>query len=154
MEPEMEMKKYFQTTVTLSWAVVAFLLIMPLGIEILRLFDRSFSGLDPEFAGRIKDFVYGLAIVLPLFIKHIRKAIVKREAIKDEKWLLKRLRTAVGLTMLTAAMPAVLGLGLFLLGGLYREFYISVAYSFLVIFLYFPRFAHWQVWAKTGKTLY
>jgi hypothetical protein len=154
MEDQLDAKKEFQKTVNICWATIAALLLCPLSVEILHFMDQSFAGFVPDVAARVKDVVFGLATVLPLFIKGIRKAFWRHVSTKDARVRIGKVRILTAVTMFISTMPALLGFSLFLMGGLYREFYASLAYSALVIFIYFPRFHHWQIWVGTGASIY
>jgi hypothetical protein len=149
-EMQGELKEAYERSVNASWAMVAVLVLCPILVEILRMRDVSFTGFAPQSAGRIRDFVYGLAIILPLCIRSIRKAILKRNKSSDVPTLALKMRTATAVTVLAAEIPALLGLLMFLLGGVYREFYIALAYSLLVLFIYFPRQHHWEMLIRKG----
>ncbi len=144
MEMQGDLKKAYETSVSMSWAMIAALVLCPLIVEIVKMNNASFAGFAPHTASQIRDLVYGLAILLPLCIRTFRKVILKRGRSSDWKDLAGRLRAATAITILIAEMPAMLGLLLFLLGGFYREFYIALAYSLLVILAYFPRHDRWE----------
>jgi hypothetical protein len=145
-----ELKEAYERSVSLSWAMVAALVLCPITVEIMRMRDVSFTGFAPQSAGRIRDFVYGLAIILPLCIRSIRKAILKRSKSSDVPTLARKMRAVAAVTILAAEIPALLGLLMFLLGGFYREFYFALAYSLLVILVYFPRQHQWEILIRTG----
>jgi hypothetical protein len=140
VDPQGELKRAYEKSVSMSWAMIAALVLYPLTVEVVRMSNASFSGFDPHLAGQSKDFIYGIAILLPLCIRTLRKVILKRGRPSDLATLARRLLVADAFTMLIAQVPAVLGLLLFLLGGLYKEFYISIGYSALVMAAYFPRY--------------
>jgi len=150
MEMQGELQEAYERSVSTSWAMVAALVLCPIMVEIVRMYDVSFTGFAPQSAGRIRDFVYGLAIILPLCIRSIRKAILKRNKSSDLRTLARKMRTATAITILAAELPALLGLLMFLLGGVYREFYIALAFSLLVLFVYFPRQYHWEMLIGKG----
>lgn len=154
MDTDNDLQRGFKQTVNLCWGMIAALMLCPLAVEIIRLADRSFAGYEAALASRVKDYVYGLAIVLPLGIRNLRKAIWKRSPTTNLEALVRKLRRVTTATVLVAAMPALLGFGLFLLGGLYKEFYVALGYSCLVIFIYFPRYLHWQTWAKSTSRFF
>jgi hypothetical protein len=145
-----ELKQAYERCVTLSWAMVVALLVYPLVVEIVRLQDVSFAGFSPQAAGRIKDFVYGLAVILPLSIRSIRKAVLKRSQLSDVHVLARKMVMATAVTVAAAEIPALLGVVMFLLGGLYKESYIALAYSLLVILIYFPRQSQWEMLLGRG----
>jgi hypothetical protein len=144
MEPQGELKRAYEKSVSLAWATIAALVLYPLTVEVVRMNNASFSGFTPHLAGQSKDFIYGIAILLPLCIRTVRKVILKRGRSSDLATLARRLRVADAITMLVAEMPAILGLLLFLMGGLYKEFYIALGFSVLVTAAYFPRYNQWE----------
>jgi hypothetical protein len=150
MELQGELKEAYERCVNTSWAIIAALVVYPIAVEIMRMHDVSFAGFAAQSAGRIRDFVYGLAIVLPLCIRSIRKAILKQTRSSDVHMLARKMQTATVITIIAAEIPALLGLLMFLLGGVYREFYIALAYSLLVILIYFPRRSQWEMLLRKG----
>jgi hypothetical protein len=150
MDMQEELKRAYEKSVTLAWAMVAALMIYPITVEIIRMRDASFEGFAPQTVHQIKDFIYGIAIVLPLCIPALRKALLQRSRSSGLGTLARRLGTTTAITILLAEMPALLGLLLFFLGGFYREFYIAFGYSILVILAYFPRYSQWERWLAGG----
>jgi|GEM_PF-3056100 hypothetical protein len=59
--------------------------------------------------------------------------------------LRKAYRNAAGIGV---AMIASLFI-LFLRGGLYRDFYLLLAYSLLLQLAYFPRYGRWEEWVRS-----
>jgi hypothetical protein len=153
MEMEGDLKKTYEKIISLSWAMVAGLVLCPITVEIVRMSNPSFSGFAYQTASQVRDFIYGIAIISPLCIQTLRKAILKHCRPTDFNALLSKLMTVAILTILVAEMPAVLGLLLFLLGGFYKEFYIALGYSVLVIFAYFPRDNQWEKWLTNGVVI-
>jgi hypothetical protein len=145
-----ELKQAYERCVTLSWAMVAALLVYPLVVEIMRLQNVSFEGFSPQSAARVKDLVYGLAVILPLSIRSIRRAVLKRAKSSDIQVLTRNILMATVITISVSEIPALLGFVMFLLGGLYKEFYIALTYSLLVILIYFPRQSQWEMLLGKG----
>lgn len=48
--------------------------------------------------------------------------------------------------MVLSEAPGILGLILFLLGGLNIDFYLLLFASLLLVFMYFPRRSGWEEW--------
>jgi hypothetical protein len=150
VETQADLKKAYEATLSISWAMIAALVLCPIVVEIVRMRLGSFGGISPKLAHQVRDFAYGLAIILPLCMRSMREAIFKRSKLSDVKTLVYKLQTVTAITMLVAETPAILGFLLFLLGGFYREFYIALAYSLLVIFVYFPRRHAWERLLRSG----
>jgi len=150
METRDALKRAYDTSVGLSLAMMIVLVLTAIVVEILRMRNRSFAGWSPELAVGMRDYVYGVAIVLPLCLGYIRRAVLKGSKSLGPNSLARGLRTATALTLLVAEMPALLGLGLFLLGGFYTEFYIAFGYSLMVFLIYFPTAPRWERWLRMG----
>jgi hypothetical protein len=150
MEMQDDLKRAYEKSINFSWAMIAALVLCTIAVEIVRMSNPSFSGIAQQTASQVRDIIYGIAIISPLGIGVLRKAILKHSRLSDVNALLNKLATVAILTMLVAEIPAVLGLLLFLLGGLYKEFYISLGYSALVILAYFPRANQWERWLISG----
>jgi hypothetical protein len=146
METQDALKRAYEASVSLSWLMVIVLVLSAIVVEIVRMREGHFAGWSPQLANGIRDYVYGVAVVLPLSLGYIRKAVLKGSEYPGPTSLARRLRTLIALTMLVADLPALLGLGLFLLGGFYREFYIALGYSLMVLLIYFPRASRWESW--------
>jgi hypothetical protein len=71
---------------------------------------------------------------------------------EDQRGLVSRLSRASVVTSALAEIPAVLGLVLFLLTGLSRDFYPLLFVSLFLEFMYFPRLRVWQDLAGQGST--
>jgi len=56
------------------------------------------------------------------------------------------------ITFAFCEVPAVLGLVLFLIGGLRTDFYILLAISLGVKFANFPKYAEWENWASAAES--
>jgi len=144
MEMQGDLKRAYEKSITFLWAMIAALVLCPITVEIVRMSNPSFSGFAHQTASQVRDFIYGIAIISPLCIRTMRKAILKHGRPSDLNALLSKLATVAILTVLVAEIPAILGFLLFLLGGFYKEFYIALAYSVLVILAYFPRVNQWE----------
>jgi hypothetical protein len=50
----------------------------------------------------------------------------------------------------TIINSAIMGLILFLLSGLRRDFYLLLVLSFIFVFLFFPRYSNWEEWVRSN----
>lgn len=146
METRSPLKRAFDVSVTLSRMMMILLVLSAIVVEVVRMRNGAFAGWSPERANQVRDYVYGVTIVLPLCLGYLRKAVLKGSAVSGAAFVARRLTTATALTLLVAGMPALLGLGLFLLGGFRTEFYVALGYSLMVLLIYFPRVGSWERW--------
>jgi hypothetical protein len=87
-----------------------------------------------------------------LVLRFLQPLLYKHPTTDDHKKLLMRLNTAALVTYFVAQTPAILGLILFFLCGLSRDFYILLFISLLIELMYFPRTRHWENWLRSKSS--
>jgi hypothetical protein len=142
-----ELRRHLRTLSLIGVSIVTSLLIY-LGLEVfIRARFKPFYG----FAGiadrqPLRYGFFALAAVALALILVLRHALLKKTPRDDRKTALHRLERATLLTLVLAEVPALLGLVLFLLGGLKADFYILLATSILLVIMFFPRRSAWEEW--------
>ncbi len=119
--------------------------------EVIRARFKPFTGFlsgggDPQ---TLRYIVYALAVVLVILIRFLRPTLLRRPPEDSRLTLLRRLSRASLFTLVLGEVPALLGLMLFLVRGLNRDFYALLFVSLILIFMYFPRLASWTEWLKS-----
>lgn len=140
-----ELRGHFRPAATVSAAVVASLVLYLVLVEVLRAVYKPFRG----FASlgdvqTVRYAVFGAAIVVVILIRLLRPRLLRPVPGADERTALVRLQRAAVLTMVLAEVPAILGLGHFLITGLNVDFYVLLVASLVLVFMYFPRKAAWE----------
>jgi hypothetical protein len=139
-----ELLPRLRTARTVGAALWACLLLQLAAVEVVRAAARPFFGLARLAGGRI-PVRYGVYLGAAAIILAIR-IINGRQAGR------KLFPVAIA-SLALAALPAVLGLVLFLLGGYNRDFYALFFVSMLLMFMYFPRASVWQARrTESGRT--
>ncbi len=135
-------------TLTLVGVTIVSSLLLYLGLaEFIRYRFRPFHGFsDVQDPQRLRYVFFALAVLSIVLIRVLRPALLRKAAGEDLKTVLHRLERASLVTLVLAEIPALLGLGLFLLRGFNVDFYILLFASLFLVFLYFPRRANWQAW--------
>ena len=154
MEQTTDLKKAFQTAVVIAAAMMATLAIYILTVEIFRSQFKPFSGLmaiDPGFMTRY--IFYILAAVQVIILRVIRGFLLKKSPGDDKVTLIRKLFRTTIITFALCELPALLGLTLFLLSGLYKDFYILTAISLILMFMFFPRYTNWAEWISQDPGL-
>ncbi|MGD1009908.1 MAG: hypothetical protein ABR951_07150 [Candidatus Aminicenantales bacterium] len=147
MDFEDELRRHLRTVSLISVSIGASLL-LDFGLEeFIRARFKPFYG----FAGiahlqPLRYGFFGLAAAALALILVLRHALLKRPRGDDRKTALHRLERATVLTLVLAQVPALLGLVLFLLGGLNTDFYILLSASILLVIMFFPRRSGWEEW--------
>jgi len=145
MKQDAFITKYFKTAVILSGSMIGSLLIYLVVVEIIQASLKPFTGLitldDPQFLRYIFYFIAALQIIV---IRLLRGVLLKAgKSDSEEKPVLRIFRVTI-LTLALAEIPALLGLVLFLLAGMNKDFYILLLVSFVLMFMFFPRINHWK----------
>lgn len=128
-------KRYFVARL-LYMAFVASLFIYALMAELLTNQIQNFPsqiniGIDYS---KLRYLFYGIAVVMIILLRSLRGTLLKKAPLHAT-------------SIITAAIcesPAILGLVLFMLTGIKRDFYFLLIVSLFLLFMYFPRYSHWQ----------
>jgi F0F1-type ATP synthase membrane subunit c/vacuolar-type H+-ATPase subunit K len=134
MHPSKEQKKQFFIARLLYMAFFASLFIYALAAELLsgrvQRFDWQMTQ-GPDYM-TLRYVIYGVAIILIILVRSLRRTLLKKIPIQT---------TAI-ITAAICESPAILGLVLFMLTGIKRDFYFLLAISLFLLFMYFPRYSH------------
>jgi len=147
MENREELKRSFKTASMIGVAMLASLFIYLIVVEVLRALLKPFRGFVPlPEMSTFRYVLYGLAVLEVLVIRLVQSLLLKRAPGDTAKIAGEKLfRTSI-LTVCLSEVPAILGLVLFLIGGLNKDFYALLAVSLVLVFIYFPRLASWENW--------
>lgn len=154
MEPDSSLQRVFRTTVLISGAMVASLFLYALLVELIRTQLKPFPGVLGAGLGHptLRYAFYAAAVGAVVLVRLAARSALKVRPGEDQRGLVSRLSRASVVTSALAEIPAVLGLVLFLLTGLSRDFYPLLFVSLFLEFMYFPRLRVWQDLAGQGST--
>jgi hypothetical protein len=93
--------------------------------------------------------VFGAAAAIILLILILRHRLFRRDDREDPPAAFRRLQKAILVVLVLGEIPAILGLGLFLVGGNGADFYMLLFASLALTFINFPRRAAWEEWLKS-----
>ena len=153
MDQETDINRHFRIALIVNGAMIGALILYLIAVEVIRTQFKPFTG----FAGTagipsLRYLLYLLGALQIIFIRLLRGIFLRARPSDDEhRLLLKMFRVSI-LTAALAEVPALLGLSLFLLGGLNVDFYILLFISFFLIFMFFPRINNWKAWIQENKT--
>lgn len=144
-----ELKSAHRAASFIGIAIIASLFVFLVVVEVLRAAMGPFRGFVslPGIA-TLRYVFYGLAVIEVLATRMLQGLLLRRAPGDDARaTVLKLARTAV-VTLSLSEVPALLGLVLFLLGGLNKDFYALLAVSLVLAFMYFPRLGSWEDWVE------
>lgn len=147
MEHARELKKAFAGARFTGAAFVGCLFFYLVLIELVKSRYRPFAG----FA-RLKDVqtlrlvLFVAAVALVVLNRVLNGRLLKKGAGRDPATTVRTLYRAAIISLTLAEMPAIIGLVLFFLGGLYKDFYVLLFVSLVLIFMYFPRLKNWEAY--------
>ena len=103
----------------------------------------SGSGDIPEEGGNLRYVFFGIAVILILAVRRLPRLFGPREDQPEEIKKVRLLRASI-VTSAICELPALLGLVLFSLTGIKRDFYYLTGLSLILFILYFPRATLWE----------
>ena len=149
MDPQDELRKHLRPATLVGAAIVASLLVYLGLVEALKLFLKPFHGFAAAGGSQpVRLAVFGAAAGAILLILLIRPRLFRRDARPDAAAGFGRLQRAALLVLILGEVPAILGLGLFFVGGNAADFYKLLFASLVLTFINFPRRAAWEEWLK------
>ena len=147
MENREELKRFYKTASLIGVTIIASLFVYLIVVEVLRMRIKPFRGFAPIPEMSVVRYVfYGLAVLEVLVIRLVQSLLLKRAPGDTVKIAVQKLFRASILTVCLSEVPAILGLVLFLIGGLNKDFYALLAVSLVLVFMYFPRLSSWEGW--------
>ena len=147
MENREELKRSLKTASMIGITIIASLFVYLIIVEVLRAQLRPFRGFAPLPEMSTVRYVFcGLAVLEVIVIRLVQSLLLKRAPGDTVRITVQKLFRASILTVCLSEVPAILGLVLFLIGGLNKDFYALLAVSLVLVFMYFPRLSSWESW--------
>lgn len=148
------LKKAYKANAMIGAGMIASLFIYAVMIELIRGQLRPFAGFArfPDLE-MLRYLFFGLALLQIALIETLRRTLLRIGPSDDGQTLIRKLGTSAVVTYALCEVPAIYGLVLFFLGGLYRDSYLLLAYSLALLLIYFPRYARWEEWMRSSSRL-
>lgn len=152
MNKENEIRKTYQMGVIIALAFILSLATYIILVEILKSTGKvGLGNLPMATLIQLRYIFYGVGVIAIILTRLLRGKILRKSPVDTKEILLNRLLRALMISYALSEVPALLGLALFLLGGLIRDFYTMTVISFVLMFMYFPRSPHWQEWVSQAS---
>lgn len=149
MEISEELRRAYRLNVMLGIVIFAALLIYVIIVEFIKASFKPFTGLvQVSNILIIRYLFYGIAILLIILLRLLRQALLHKKSVDAPRALVQRLSQTSILTLAICEVPALLGLLLFLLAGLSRDFYFLNIIAAILVFMNFPRLKQWEEWIR------
>lgn len=140
-----EFKKAFQMTAVVCAVIVGSLIIYAAVAEIIRAQFREFRGfIEFQNITILRYALYAAAVAAVIMLRALQRPLTYLKPSEGAKEYILKLSRAGIITAVLAEVPGILGLVLFLMAGLHRDFYILLFISFVLEFMYFPRKNVWE----------
>lgn len=147
MEHSRELKKAFGGARFTGAAFVACLFFYLVLIELVKSRYRPFAGFARlTDVQTLRIVLFAAAVALVVLNRVLNGRLLKKGAGPDPATTVRTLYRAAIISLTLAEMPAIIGLVLFFLGGLYKDFYVLLFVSLVLIFMYFPRLKNWEAY--------
>jgi len=149
MDPREELRIHLRPAKMVGMAIFVSLVIYLGLIEVLRAVLRPFRGFAVSAGIQpLRLSAFGAAAAVILLILLLRPRLFRRDARDNAPAALRRFQKASLVLLVLGEIPAVLGLGLFIIGGNAPDFYKLLFTSLVLTFINFPRRAAWEEWLK------
>ena len=149
MNPQEELRTHLRPATMVGSAVIVSLVIYLGLVEVLRAVLRPFRGFAVALGIQpVRVAVFGAAAAVILLMLLLRPRLFRRDSREDTPAAYRRLQKASLVVLVLGEIPAVLGLGLFLVGGNAIDFYKLLFASLVLTFINFPRRTAWEGWLK------
>jgi F0F1-type ATP synthase membrane subunit c/vacuolar-type H+-ATPase subunit K len=140
-----EFDKAFATSRFLGLTFAVCLMFYLLLEEIVRARFRPFLGFARGIdVVRLRYFGFAAAVALVIALRIVHSRILAAAARADGPRAVRSLFRVAVISLALAETPALIGLVLFLLAGLNKDFYLLLFVSIVLVFMYFPRKAAWE----------
>ena len=147
------MRRAHKAAVRLAGAMIAGLPFYLAAVEILRAARRPFAGFVSIGDCPVLRYVfYAAAVAVVIVLRLVNAALLRSGRMADGRAAIGRLSRANAVTMVLAEIPALIGFGLFLVGGFNRDFYVLFFVSAVLMFMYFPRLRTWEAHLQNAPT--
>ena len=144
-----DLKKVVKTAVVIASSMLAVLFIYLVAVEIIRARMAPFSGfVEIKNTMLLRYVFYGIAVFQVVLIRVLRGFLLEKIFSSEKINMSGDLFKTSTLILALSEIPAILGLALFLLAGLNRDFYILLFVSLFLMFMYFPRYNNWKTWVN------
>ncbi len=144
-----EVRRSHRPAAVVGIAVVVSLFVYLVVVEVLRATMGPFRGFVALPGIRTLRYAfYGLAVIEVLATRFLQGFLLRRTPGDDLKATIAKLARTAVVTLSLSQVPALLGLVLFLIGGLNKDFYALLAVSVVLVFMYFPRLGSWEDWVE------
>jgi len=149
-----DLKKIVKTAVVMAASMLAVLFIYLVAVEVIRARMAPFSGfVEIKNTMLLRYVFYGIAVFQVILIRILRGFLLRKTFSSNKTNMTGDLFKSSIFILALSEIPAILGLALFLLGGLNRDFYILLFVSLFLMFMYFPRYNEWKTWINEKDPL-
>jgi len=149
-----DLKKIVKTAVVMAASMLAVLFIYLVAVEVIRARMAPFSGfVEIKNTMLLRYVFYGIAVFQVILIRILRGFLLRKTFSSNKTNMTGDLFKSSIFILALSEIPAILGLALFLLGGLNRDFYILLFVSLFLMFMYFPRYNECKTWINEKDPL-
>ena len=127
---------------------LGFILSLVIYVIVIELVSSCIQPIQTSPLTTIRLVIYGISVLVVLSLKSLRSLLLRKNPRDDDSDRLRKLNITLLMTAVICEIPAYLGLVIVLIGGAKRDFYFLCGLSFILLFLYFPRYSVWKDWFK------
>ena len=144
-----ELRRAFRVAVILGVAVIGSLFVSVLVVEYLKANYHSVVGfVSFQYLRSLRYIAYALSIIHAFILRIIRGFLFRKLPVDNRAKLIGRLSQISIISVILCEGPGFYGFVFFFLSGISRDFYLLMAVSIILLFMYFPRLKNWQYWLQ------
>jgi len=140
-----DFQRIFQKT---RYIYLGFILSLVIYIIVVELISSRIQPIQISQLTTIRLVIYGISVLVVLSLKSLRSELLRKSPKDNVSVRIRKFNITLLITAVICELPAYLGLVIVLIGGAKRDFYFLCGLSFILLFLYFPRYSIWEDWFK------
>ncbi len=138
----------FRVHQILAAALAAALLVYVVVVEVLSRRAGAIWPIPEHLLANLRFIFVFLAFAVYFLMRFAQQRLLVKKPADSRQVLVAKLSLNSAVSLALAEMPAVLGLVLFLASGNSRDFYPLLVISLILLYVAFPRYTFWEVWAQ------
>jgi len=140
--------RVFRVQQVLASALAASLVVYAVLVEVWQRLGLAIPSWPDSSLATVRFLFVFLAFAVYFLIRWVQQRLLVKGPEDSREVLVGKLGKASTLSLALAELPALLGFLLFLASGNSRDFYLLMVISLILLYVTFPRYDLWMIWAQ------
>jgi len=147
METQEIVRRTHRIAAMVAYSILAAMVLYLVLEELIRMKMAPFHGFYPVSNPQtLRYLFYGLSAAGVILARLLQSIMLRKKPQDTALDLINKLHRTSLVASVMSELPALFGLALFLIRGFNRDFYVLLAISIIVLFIFFPRRRAWEAW--------